>query len=141
MANPYQAYGNNVPSLSYSKPVTTNPSRYPPRNNSFGSNYQFHPTAPQDRPAPKREDSNGSKDNDTTVLMREVLTRTPSPTPEEAAELKQTGVFDWKAMSSWRYWIRREWLCTCFPPLWFYAACVVRIAIAWPPTCFVVDTH
>ncbi|KAK7691171.1 hypothetical protein QCA50_006274 [Cerrena zonata] len=108
MANPYQAYGTNIPSLSYANATTNKQSQYPPHN-QFATNYQFRPSGPQDRPGPKREDSDASKDGDTTILMREVLTRTPSPTPEEAAELKQTSVFDWKAMSHWRYWIRKEW--------------------------------
>jgi hypothetical protein len=37
--------------------------------------------------------------------------RTPSPTPSEAAALK-TGVLDWKTMANWRFWFRREWLCS-----------------------------
>jgi hypothetical protein len=37
--------------------------------------------------------------------------RTPSPTPSEKKELGK-GAIDWKAMMNWRFWIRREWLCT-----------------------------
>lgn len=47
---------------------------------------------------------------DVRVDIREI-SRTPSPTPSEAAELKKDGLFDWKAMASWRYWFRRDWLC------------------------------
>jgi hypothetical protein len=39
------------------------------------------------------------------------VSRTPSPTPSEAAELARDGIIDWKSMTSWRFWIRREWLC------------------------------
>lgn len=36
--------------------------------------------------------------------------RTPSPTPSELKEMK-TGAIDWKLISTWRFWLRREWLC------------------------------
>ncbi|KAF9467631.1 hypothetical protein BDZ94DRAFT_1248593 [Collybia nuda] len=49
------------------------------------------------------------------------LARTPSPTPSEAKELK-TGVFDWKTLGQWRFWIRREWL-------WYYVALVVILVL------------
>ena len=39
------------------------------------------------------------------------VSRTPSPTPSEAAELARDGVIDWKTMTNWRFWFRREWLC------------------------------
>jgi len=41
------------------------------------------------------------------------FSRTPSPTPSEEAELLRDGMFDWKAMTNWRFWIRRQWL-------WYY---------------------
>ncbi|KAG6895245.1 hypothetical protein C0992_002401 [Termitomyces sp. T32_za158] len=50
-----------------------------------------------------------------------ILARTPSPTPSEARELK-TGAFDWKRLSSWRFWVRREWL-------WYYVALVVILVL------------
>ena len=56
-------------------------------------------------------ENKADKDGNTGVILREVLTRTPSPTPEEAAELSKTSMFDWKAMKSWRYWLRKEWAC------------------------------
>lgn len=37
--------------------------------------------------------------------------RTPSPTPSEAKEL-ETGAIDWARMRNWRFWIRKEWICT-----------------------------
>ncbi|PPQ67777.1 hypothetical protein CVT25_009080 [Psilocybe cyanescens] len=49
------------------------------------------------------------------------LSRTPSPTPSEAKELK-TGAIDWKTMSNPKYWIRREWL-------WYYVLLVVILVI------------
>lgn len=39
------------------------------------------------------------------------ISRTPSPTPSEAAELARDSLLDWKTLLSWRFWIRREWLC------------------------------
>ena len=38
------------------------------------------------------------------------LSRTPSPTPSEAKELK-TGAIDWRTLASRKFWFRREWLC------------------------------
>lgn len=38
------------------------------------------------------------------------LLRTPPPTEEELRELK-SGAIDWKTISNWRFWIRREWIC------------------------------
>jgi len=38
------------------------------------------------------------------------ISRTPSPTPSELKELK-TGAIDWKTVSNWRFWIRKEWIC------------------------------
>lgn len=88
MANPYQAYGPNTSFLPLPAP---------------------HPSKSYDRHVTKNLDV--EKDVDTLISMREDLTRTPSPTPEEAAELSKTSMFDWKAMRSWRYWIRKEWCC------------------------------
>ena len=39
------------------------------------------------------------------------VSRTPSPTPSEQKELARDGLFDWKTLLNWRFWIRREWLC------------------------------
>ena len=44
----------------------------------------------------------------------QMVARTPSPTPSEARALNE-GVLDWKRLRSWRFWIRREWLCA-LPP-------------------------
>ncbi|GLB42916.1 putative SNARE associated Golgi protein [Lyophyllum shimeji] len=50
-----------------------------------------------------------------------MTSRTPSPTPSEERELK-TGVFDWKTLGHWRFWIRREWL-------WYYVAVIVILVV------------
>ncbi|KAF5375564.1 hypothetical protein D9615_009175 [Tricholomella constricta] len=47
--------------------------------------------------------------------------RTPSPTPSEERQLK-TGVFDWKTLGNWRFWIRRDWL-------WYYVGLVIILVI------------
>lgn len=39
------------------------------------------------------------------------ISRTPSPTPSEVKELK-SGAFDWPRLMKWRFWIRKEWICT-----------------------------
>jgi hypothetical protein len=44
------------------------------------------------------------------------ISRTPSPTPSELEALK-TGALDWKTLSNWRFWIRKEWTCSSLPPL------------------------
>ncbi|KAF7416291.1 Tlg2-vesicle protein [Pleurotus ostreatus] len=49
------------------------------------------------------------------------LNRTPSPTPSEARELK-TGAIDWKSLTKWRFWIRREWA-------WYYVAIIIIVVI------------
>ncbi|KAI5897902.1 uncharacterized protein SCHCODRAFT_02610563 [Schizophyllum commune H4-8] len=77
-----------------------------------------------DRPSyPPSEHGGGSTSpesrNDTRVDIP--LARTPSPTPSEAREL-QVGVFDWKTISKWRFWIRREWL-------WHYVALVIIMVV------------
>ncbi len=48
---------------------------------------------------------------DVRVDMRQI-SRTPSPTPSEAAELNRTQLIDYKAMMQKSFWMRREWLCT-----------------------------
>ncbi|KZT64175.1 hypothetical protein DAEQUDRAFT_732966 [Daedalea quercina L-15889] len=58
-----------------------------------------------------------------TVVDMRAVTRTPSPTPSEAEELTKTSVFDWKAMSHWRYWVRREWL-------WYYVIFFIAMIAA-----------
>ncbi|KAH9964715.1 hypothetical protein BGW80DRAFT_1179303 [Lactifluus volemus] len=50
------------------------------------------------------------------------ISRTPSPTPSEAAELARTSVFDWKTLTNWRFWIRREWL-------WYYVIAILLTVI------------
>jgi hypothetical protein len=39
---------------------------------------------------------------------------TPSPTPSEEREMK-TGAIDWKTITNWRFWIRKEWICMSGP--------------------------
>lgn len=57
----------------------------------------------------------GGKGADEIIVNMRQVSRTPSPTPSEAAELNQ-GFFDLKAMKSWRYWIRKEWTCESLFP-------------------------
>lgn len=48
--------------------------------------------------------------------------RTPSPTPSELKQLN-TGAIDWRSMRSWRFWLRREWLCECIPMITLTNSC------------------
>ncbi|KAK0447378.1 uncharacterized protein EV420DRAFT_1568434 [Desarmillaria tabescens] len=63
---------------------------------------------------------NGDISNNGNRVPRDI-TRTPSPTPSEAKELK-TGVFSWEVMGKWRFWFRREWL-------WYYVALVIILVL------------
>ncbi|KAL0948375.1 hypothetical protein HGRIS_010957 [Hohenbuehelia grisea] len=101
MASQYPAYGG--PSA---QTLTDDASHsYPPTyGHSSGSTLT----------SPAKED----KQND--IIARD-LARTPSPTPSEARELK-TGAIDWKSITNWRFWIRREWL-------WYYVALVLILVI------------
>lgn len=41
------------------------------------------------------------------------ISRTPSPTPSEARELRNTGMaglIDWRAMMRPKWWLRKEWI-------------------------------
>jgi|SRR5712671_5330699 len=86
MSSPYPAYGNpqlHVEATSY---------MYPPNNYlSLTDSTTTVPGKHEFAPYP--------------------VSRTPSPTPSEAAELARESVFDWKKLASWRFWIRRDWLC------------------------------
>jgi hypothetical protein len=88
MSSPYPAYGRPPRGAS-------NPYMYPPDGASVP--YSLN-------------------DSSTTIhgkyeFNANRVSRTPSPTPSEAAELARDGVIDWKTMRSWRFWLRREWLC------------------------------
>lgn len=88
MSNPYQAYGD--PRLQDGE----SPYMYPPNNSSqlfFSDSSTTIPGKHEFNPDP--------------------VSRTPSPTPSEAAELARVSVLDWKALSNRRFWLRREWLC------------------------------
>jgi hypothetical protein len=71
-------------------------------------------------PKVKQEGLTGSRgpspydDNISTITKlegdRSYADRTPSPTPSEVEALK-TGAFDWKSLTNWRFWIRRDWIC------------------------------
>ncbi|KAF5344267.1 hypothetical protein D9758_012317 [Tetrapyrgos nigripes] len=53
---------------------------------------------------------------------RRSMARTPSPTPSEEIALT-TGAIDWKAMKSWRFWIRWEWR-------WYYPLAAILGGLA-----------
>jgi len=89
MSTPYPVYGN--PPLQ----VGESPYMYPPNNTS--SQYPFTNSSTT---LPGKHEFNPDP-----------ISRTPSPTPSEAAELARESVFDWKTLSSRRFWLRREWLC------------------------------
>ena len=74
--------------------LSTKPNVYPP---SHEAEYQGVP--------------NSTSSFETKVREGSRLSRTPSPTPSEAKEL-ESGAINWKTISSWRFWFRKEWICT-----------------------------
>lgn len=106
MSSPYPAYGQ--------QPGANDPYLYPPNGSS----------------APYSFDDSSSTVHGKYEFASNRISRTPSPTPSEAAELARTGLFDWKSMTSWRFWLRREWL-------WYYVFAVILTAI----TLFVTVFH
>ncbi len=118
----YQAYGSRQDSNNDTKTSSDFLNSYPyPPNNTFESSRvspsKFTPeyqdddelTSPLSSLPFKGNMKMGNSKEEVVVDMRAV-SRTPSPTPSEAAELKK-GFFDLKAMKNWRYWIRKEWTC------------------------------
>lgn len=81
-----------------------NDPRYPPHDMNTASPY------PAGSPAQFHKLNNYST-GDVSVNMRQI-SRTPSPTPSEVASLKSKHLLDFQAMKNWRFWIRREWICT-----------------------------
>ncbi|KAJ6632599.1 hypothetical protein B0H10DRAFT_20364 [Mycena sp. CBHHK59/15] len=85
MAMPYPAYGAPRP---------------PPTNDyasgSYPPNGPFNPASMSTFNSAKASDD-----------MRNI-SRTPSPTPSEAKALND-GLFSWKQLTNWRFWIRKEW--------------------------------
>ncbi|KAI0259111.1 snare associated Golgi protein-domain-containing protein [Gloeopeniophorella convolvens] len=96
MSSPYPAYGRPQPGA--------NPYMYPPNGNPYTFNNSSSSVPPKPESSPER------------------ISRTPSPTPSEAAELSRQGVLDWKTLSHWRFWVRREWL-------WYYVLAFVLTLI------------
>ena len=88
MSSPYPAYGRQQPGAN-------NPYMYPPNGAS----------------APYSLNDSSSTIHGKYEFTSNRVSRTPSPTPSEAAELARDGLFDWKSMTNWRFWLRREWLC------------------------------
>lgn len=89
---------------------------YPPNGSSGSAPYSFNDSSSTIHGKPESAPNR--------------ISRTPSPTPSEAAELARTGIFDWKSMASWRFWLRREWL-------WYYVIAVILTVI----TLFITVFH
>ncbi|KAH9937921.1 uncharacterized protein BXZ73DRAFT_76540 [Epithele typhae] len=119
---PYPAYAPQSPSsnIPYSNV----------RQNSLPQTNAYPPPNRYDRSATSL-DSEDSADHDKAkwhapgamgprgpAVEVRAVTRTPSPTPSEAKELKKSGIFDWQAMSKLRYWFRKEWA-------WYYIIFIV----------------
>lgn len=100
MSTPYPVYGNSRLQVGES------PYMYPPNNTS--SQYSLTNSSTT---LPGKHEFNPDP-----------ISRTPSPTPSEAAELARESVFDWKTLSSWRFWLRREWL-------WYYVIAILLAVI------------
>ncbi|KAI0314644.1 hypothetical protein OF83DRAFT_1135849 [Amylostereum chailletii] len=96
MSSPYPAYGERQAASPY---------LYPPNGGGYDnlrSSSSIHLNA------------NASKADP----IARSISRTPSPTPSEAAELKREGALDWKRLGNWRFWIRKEWT-------WYYVGIIL----------------
>ncbi|TFY77770.1 hypothetical protein EWM64_g6242, partial [Hericium alpestre] len=98
MSSPYQAYGG----------PSNDGYLYPPTNNKP---YQLNSASTVDVVQFGKPEDAGRR-----------ISRTPSPTPSEQAELDRDTFFDWKKMLNWRFWFRREWL-------WYYVALVIILVL------------
>ncbi|EIN03921.1 hypothetical protein PUNSTDRAFT_128506 [Punctularia strigosozonata HHB-11173 SS5] len=98
MAQPYPAYGAPQPNYGYPYPPAADYSAA-----TLGAN---------------NHTITGGKPE----YAGRTITRTPSPTPSEQAELTRKGAIDFKAMMNWRYWIRREWL-------WYYILGAILVVL------------
>ena len=120
MSNAYGPGGRNMEgwrggagsTSTYDPGYASNPAagpkyqNYPPPHNAANPSYTPFNTTPMK--------------NESDVTVGYTPARTPSPTPSEVATLNRKGIIDWKAISHWRYWIRREWLCAySFSTIWF----------------------
>lgn len=106
MASTYQVPGT-MPLNTYPNTLAYNPrAAYPPPNDSSSADSVISKEAG----LPPYKNMNYYNASDVRVDIRHI-SRTPSPTPSEAAELKKEHLFDFQAMKSWRYWVRKEWRC------------------------------
>ncbi|KAL4250920.1 Golgi apparatus membrane protein TVP38 [Abortiporus biennis] len=127
MASSYQAYGNSTTrdTLPYSNlrqnSLPLGQSYPPPLGLNQPQNFSttsFERDSQDDQSPFSNKNAYGGKgggikkDGDIVVDLREI-SRTPSPTPSEEAALARTSVIDWKALSNWRFWFRKEWI-------WYY---------------------
>ncbi|KAF8654833.1 hypothetical protein AX16_003353 [Volvariella volvacea WC 439] len=95
-----------------------------PNSHSRGSSNMIHPTTTSYPPLSRTLSShtvNSSTTKTVEIDLRDTI-RTPSPTPSEARALK-SGVIDWKSITNWRFWFRREWL-------WYYVALVIIVVVS-----------
>lgn len=110
----YQAYGaHQAPPFSNNASSSKLQYPYPPNNSAYGAS---NAESLEDVVSPLK-----AKHADVVVDMREI-SRTPSPTPSEVAELKKTHVIDFKAMANWRWWLRKEWI-------WYYIIGVILTVV------------
>ncbi len=93
--------------------------QYEPRHrHTFEEPWNTPNLSVNNHPYPPPTGSYGSSSTVTLgpgALARRDISRTPSPTPSEAKELK-TGAFDWETLGKWRFWIRKEWICKWSSP-------------------------
>ncbi|KAJ7119589.1 hypothetical protein C8R44DRAFT_878007 [Mycena epipterygia] len=87
MAMPYPAYG----------------APRPPPSNAYQSS-SYPPNGPFNPSSVSTFNSSAKRQDDIRNISR-----TPSPTPTEAKVLNEK-LLNWKELSNWRFWIRREWL-------------------------------
>ncbi|KAF5346208.1 hypothetical protein D9756_011139 [Leucocoprinus leucothites] len=115
---PWQSSSYSLQDTEYGAPPSATLQSYPPyppktnytnERSNAPNGHSYDPTFAVLKPP-----------NDATVGSA-LRGRTPSPTPSEIKELGK-GAIDWKAMTNWRFWIRREWL-------WYYVALVIILVL------------
>ncbi|KXN80895.1 Golgi apparatus membrane protein TVP38 [Leucoagaricus sp. SymC.cos] len=113
--SPWQASTYSLHDTQYRPTQGPSAYLYPPPSADY-SHERSNPSNPQpyDPPYPVAKPPQ-------TMNGASLRGRTPSPTPSELKELNK-GAIDWKAMSNWRFWIRKEWA-------WYYVALVIILVL------------
>lgn len=109
MYNPYDPPRQGFTSLQQDEAYK--PSSHQPAATAYQDPLVYPPGPPNGQLSthsfPSSLTYKSSQDVEDGVVLRG---GTPSPTPSEEKEMK-TGAIDWKSVTNWRFWIRKEWIC------------------------------